>query len=258
MRDAVIVSTARSPIGRAYKGAFNATHAPTLAGHAIRAAVARSGVSPEMIDDVVIGAGLQQGSQVTIARTAALRAGLPASVAAMSLDRQCASGLMAIATAAKQVIVDRMEVVLAGGVESISLVQTKEMRLTPDPELLAAVPDIYMPMLQTAEVVADRYGIGRDVQDAYALQSQQRTAVALTRGAFDQEIVPIDVVMAQTDRASGEIRHVALRIDADEGPRPETSAEGLATRNRGQRQPTFRRCLRSNRHGGAVGGAART
>ena len=228
MRDAVIVSAARTPIGRAYKGAFNATQAPTLAAHAIRAAIVRSSVAPDAIDDVVIGAGLQQGSQVTIARTAALRAGLPASVAAMSLDRQCASGLMAIATAAKQVIVDRMEIVVAGGVESISLVQTEEMRLTPDPELLAAVPDIYMPMLQTAEVVAERYGVRREVQDAYALQSQQRTAAALLRGAFDQEIVPVDVVMAQTDKASGETRQVALRIETDEGPRPETTAGGLA------------------------------
>ena len=154
VRDAVIVSTARTPIGRAYKGAFNATPSPTLAAHAIRAAVERSGIDPAEVDDCIIGAALQQGVQATIGRTAALRAGLPVTVAGMSIDRQCASGLMAIATAAKQVIVDRMDICVAGGVESISMVQTPEMRLGPDMELLAMHKNVYMPMIDTAEVVA--------------------------------------------------------------------------------------------------------
>src|SRR5687767_12129394 len=144
-RDAVIVSTARTPIGRAYRGAFNATPSPTLAAHAIRAVVERAKLDPAEIDDVIMGAALQQGVQTTIGRTAALRAGLPVTVAGMSIDRQCASGLMAIATAAKQIIVDRMEVMVAGGVESISLVQTPEIRLGPDPELLAMHRNVYMP-----------------------------------------------------------------------------------------------------------------
>ncbi|MBB6125055.1 acetyl-CoA C-acyltransferase [Sphingobium subterraneum] len=227
MRDAVIVSTARTPIGRAYKGAFNMTPAPTLAAHAIREAVSRSGVDPAEVDDVLIGAALQQGHQATIGRTAALRAGLPVTVAGMSIDRQCSSGLMSIATAAKQVIVDRMDVVVAGGVESISLVQTKELRVTPDPELIAMVPDVYMPMLQTAETVAARYKISRDVQDEYALQSQQRTAAAQASGAFDQEIVAVDATMGVQDKATGAISQQAIRLTKDEGNRPETTLDSL-------------------------------
>ena len=227
MREAVIVSTARTPIGRAYRGAFNATPAPTLAAHAIREAVTRAGIDGAEVDDVLIGASLQQGHQATIGRTAAMRAGLPASVAGMSMDRQCSSGLMTIATAAKQVIVDRMDMVVAGGVESISLVQTKELRITPDPELVAMVPDMYMPMLQTAETVASRYNIDRDVQDAYALQSQQRTAAAQQRGAFDQEIIPVDAVMAVQNKETGEITQREVRLEKDEGNRPETTLEGL-------------------------------
>ncbi|MCF8708981.1 acetyl-CoA C-acyltransferase [Rhizorhapis sp. SPR117] len=229
MRDAVIVSTARTPIGRAYKGAFNATPSPTLAAHAIRAAVERSGVDPAEVDDVVFGAALQQGVQMTIGRTAALRAGLPASVAAMSIDRQCASGLMAIATAAKQVVVDRMDVCVAGGVESISLVQTKEMRVGPDPELLAMVPTVYMPMLQTAEVVANRYGISRDRQDAYALQSQHRTAAAQAAGRFDDEIISVAAKMGVMNKETGEVSMRDVTIAKDEGNRPETTLEGLSS-----------------------------
>ena len=228
MRDAVIVSTARTGIGRAYRGAFNATPAPTLAAHSIRAAVERAGIDPAEVDDVVYGAALQQGSQVTIARNAALRAGLPVSVAGMSLDRQCSSGLMAIATAAKQIIVDRMQVCVAGGVESISLVQTAEMRVAPDPELVAMHKDIYMPMLGTAEVVAKRYGISREAQDEYALQSQQRTAAAQAAGRFDAEIVPADAVMAIKDKATGETSMQPVTLTKDEGNRPETTLEGLA------------------------------
>lgn len=227
MRGAVIVSTARTPIGRAYKGSFNAMPAPTLAAHAINAAVSRARIDPAGIDDVLLGASLQQGYQATIGRTAAMRAGLPHSVAGMSIDRQCSSGLMTIATAAKQVIVDRMDIVVAGGVESISLVQTKDLRITPDPELVAMVPDMYLPMLQTAETVAARYKIDRGTQDEYALQSQQRTAAAQARGAFDAEIVAVDAVMNLQDKQTGAISQQTVRIHKDEGNRPETTLDGL-------------------------------
>lgn len=229
MRDAVIVSTARTPIGRAYRGAFNITPAPTLAAHAIRAAVARAGVDPVEIEDVVLGAALQQESQYTIGRNAALRAGLPVTVSGQSIDRQCASGLMAIATAAKQVIIDRMDVCVAGGVESVSLVQTKELRVTPDPQLVDMVPAAYMPMLQTAEVVANRYGISRERQDAYALQSQHRTAAAQAAGAFDEEIVSVATTMSVANKETGEISAKAVTLGKDEGNRPDTSLQGLAS-----------------------------
>ena len=228
IRDAVIVSTARTPIGKAYKGAFNATPSPTLAAHAIRAAVERAGVDPAEIEDVIIGAALQQGVQATIGRTAALRAGLPVTVAGMSLDRQCASGLMAIATAAKQVIVDRMDVCVAGGVESISMVQTPEMRLGPDMELLAMHPTVYMPMIDTAEVVAKRYGIGRERCDEYALQSQQRTAAAQAEGRLAAEIIPVSAKMGVKDKESGAISMHDVTLDKDEGNRPSTTLDNLA------------------------------
>jgi acetyl-CoA C-acetyltransferase len=228
-REAVIVSTARTPIGKAYRGAFNATPSPTLAAHAIRAAVERAGVDPAEVDDVIIGAALQQGVQATIGRTAALRAGLPVSVAGMSIDRQCASGLMAIATAAKQVIVDRMPVCVAGGVESISMVQTPEMRLGADPELLAMHKDVYMPMIGTAEIVARRYGISRERQDAYALQSQQRTAAAQAAHRFDDEIIPVTATMQVKDKVTGEISKKEVTLDHDEGNRADTTLEGLSS-----------------------------
>jgi len=227
-RDAVIVSTARTPIGRAYRGAFNATPAPTLAAHAIRAAVERAGVGPGEIDDVVIGAAMQQGSQATIARTAALRAGLPVTVAGQSIDRQCASGLMSVAIAAKQVIVDGMDVCVAGGVESISLVQTEQLRVDQDPDLVAMVPAIHMPMLETAEVVAARYGVSRERMDAYSAESQRRTAAAQAAGAFDQEIVPTTARMAVVDKATGAVDYREVTLARDEGNRPETTLEGLA------------------------------
>src|SRR5687767_10092484 len=228
VRDAVIVSTARTPIGRAYKGAFNATPSPTLGAHAIKAAVERSGVDPAEVDDCLIGAALQQGVQTTIGRTAALRAGLPVEVSGMSLDRQCASGLMAIATAAKQVIVDRMDVVVAGGVESISLVQTGEMRLGPDPELLSMHNGVYMPMIDTAEIVGDRYSISRERCDEFALRSQQRTAAAQAEGRFADEIIPVTAKMAVKDKETGEVSMREVTLDKDEGNRPETTLEGLA------------------------------
>lgn len=226
-REAVIVSTARTPIGRAYKGAFNATPSPTLAAHAIRAAVERSGVDPAEIDDCIIGAALQQGVQTTIGRTSALRAGLPVTVAGMSIDRQCSSGLMSIATAAKQVIVDRMDVCVAGGVESISLVQTAEMRVGSDPELLSMHNGIYMPMIQTAEVVGNRYTVSRERQDQYALRSQQRTAAAQAAGKFDDEIIPVTTRMAVKDKATGETSMQEVTLTKDEGNRPDTTIEGL-------------------------------
>jgi acetyl-CoA C-acetyltransferase len=228
MRAAVIVSTARTPIGRAYRGAFNMTPSPTLAAHAIRAAVTRAGIDPAEIDDVIIGAALPQGVQQTIGRTAALRAGLPVTVAGMTLDRQCSSGLMAIATAAKQVIVDRMNVVVAGGVESISMVKTPAVRIDTDPELVEMVPDIYMPMLQTAEVVANRCGISRERQDAYGLRSQQRTAKAQAAGGFDQEIVPVTATTTVTDKAANETSKKMVTLSKDEGNRPDTTAQGLS------------------------------
>ena len=228
-REAVIVSTARTGIGKAYRGAFNATPSPTLAAHAIRAAVERAKVDPAEIDDVVIGAALQQGVQTTIGRTAALRAGLPVTVAGMSIDRQCASGLMAISIAAKQVIVDRMPICVAGGVESISLVQTGEMRLGPDPELLAMHNGVYMPMIDTAEVVGNRYSISRDRCDEFALRSQQRTAEAQANGLFDDEIIPVTARMAVKNKETGEVSMQEVTLDKDEGNRPGTTLEGLAS-----------------------------
>ena len=225
--EAVIVSTARTPIGRAYRGAFNALPSPTLASYAIKAAVERAKLDPAEVQDVIIGAALQQGVQATIGRTAALRAGLPTSVAGQSIDRQCASGLMAIATAAKQVIVDRMDVCVAGGVESISMVQTPEMRLGPDMELLAMHKDVYMPMIGTAETVAKRYGVSRDAQDEYALRSQQRTAAAQAAGKFDDEIVPVTATMNVTDKATKQVSQSEVTLAKDEGNRPETTLEGL-------------------------------
>ena len=227
-RDAVIVSTARTGIGRAYRGAFNATPSPTLAAHPIRAAIERAKVDPAEVDDVIMGAALQQGVQTTIGRTAALRAGLPVTVAGMSIDRQCSSGLMTIATAAKQVIVDRMDVVVAGGVESISLVQTPEMRLGPDPELLAMHNGVYMPMIDTAEIVGKRYEISRERCDEYALRSQQRTATAQVEGRFDDEIVPVTAKMAVKDKETGEVSMHEVTLARDEGNRPDTTLEGLA------------------------------
>jgi acetyl-CoA C-acetyltransferase len=226
-REALIVSTARTPIGKAYRGAFNATPSPTLASHAIKAAVERARIDPAEVDDVVIGAALQQGVQTTIGRTAALRSGLPVTVSGMSIDRQCASGLMAIATAAKQIIVDRMDVMIAGGVESISLVQTPEMRVGPDPELLSMHNGVYMPMLQTAEVVGKRYTVDRERQDQYALRSQQLTAEAQAEGKFDDEIVSVTAKMKVTNKETGETSMQEVTIAKDEGNRPSTTIEDL-------------------------------
>jgi acetyl-CoA C-acetyltransferase len=227
-RDAVIVSVARTPIGRAYKGAFNSTPAPTLAAHAIRAAVERANVQPDEIDDCIVGSALPQGLQHTIGRTAALAAGLPVSVAGQTVDRQCSSGLMSISMASKQVVMDRMNIVVAGGMESISLVQTDQLRIDSDPELLAHHRDIYMPMIDTAEVVARRYVVSRQQQDEYAFQSQRRTAEAQSAGRFDAEIVPVRTIKAVVDKATGETSMQEVVLKVDEGNRPDTTMDGLA------------------------------
>jgi len=227
-RDAVIVSAARTAIGKAYRGAFNATLGPTLGSFSLKAAVERAGIEPGEVDDVLWGSALQQGTQSTnLARQVALRAGLPVTTSGMTMDRQCSSGLMTIATAAKQVIIDRMDVVAAGGQESISLVQTKEMRVQPDRELMEMHPAIYMPMLQTAEIVGTRYGISREAMDEYSLKSQQRTAAGQAAGKFDDEIVPVTVTMNVTDKATGEVSQKEVTLAKDEGNRADTTLEGL-------------------------------
>lgn len=232
MRDAVIISTARTAIGRAYKGSFNATSGPSLGAYSLEAAIARAGVAGDEVDDVIWGSALQQGSQApNIARLVALKAGLPVTVSAMSLDRQCASGLMAIATASKQVVLDRMDVVAAGGQDSISQVQTKALRIEFDMSLVAMHNSTYMPMLQTAEIVAKRYGVSREVQDEYALSSQLRTAAAQEAGKFDDEIVPVTTTMSVKDKETGEISKHEVTIAKDEGNRPGSTLEGLAGLN---------------------------
>ena len=229
MRSAVIVSTARTPIGKVVRGAFNVTKAPTLGALSMREAVARAGIDPGEIDDVVYGSALQQGAAANnIGRLVALRAGLPFTIAAQSMDRQCSSGVMAIAAAAKQIIIDRMDVVVGGGQESISLIETPEFRIDFDQELIALHDDIYMPMIQTAETVAYRYGISREAQDIYALQSQQRTAAAQVAGLFDQEIVSVTVNKAIKNKDTGEISREQVTLVRDEGNRPETTFDALS------------------------------
>ena len=230
MRDAVIVSTARTGMGKAYKGAFNSTPGATLGSYALAPAIERAGIDAGELDDVLWGAALQQGAQAgNLARQVALRAGCPIGVSGMTIDRQCSSGLMTIATAAKQVITDRMQIVGAGGQESISLVQTKEMRVMPDPELMAMHGAVYMPMLQTAETVAQRYGISREAQDEYALQSQQRTAAAQEAGLFDDEIVSVSTKHKVMNKETQEVTDEDVTIAKDEGNRPSTTLEGLSS-----------------------------
>ena len=230
MREAVIVATARTPIGRAYKGAFNNLESPSLAGYPIAEAVRRAGVDPAEVEDCIMGASIQQGTQTfNIGRLAALAGGLPESCAGMSMDRQCSSGLMTIATAAKQIIDDEMTVLVAGGVENVSLVQNEHMNFhrIPDPRLLAAHPNTHMGMLETAEVVARRFNISREAQDEYALQSQQRTAAAQAAGRFDAEIIPITTEKLVTNKETGETSTQTVTLSKDEGNRPDTSLEGL-------------------------------
>ena len=231
MREAVIVSTARTPIGKAYRGAFNNTQAQQLGGHAIRHAVERAGLDPAEVEDVVMGCVLTQGSQgANIARQAALAAGLPVTTAGMTVDRQCSSGMMAIAVAAKTVISDNVDILVGGGLDSVSLVQNEHMNRfrAKDEQLLEVHPHIYMPMIDTAEVVAGRYDISREAQDEYALQSQQRTAAGQEAGRFDGEIVPLSSNMGVMNKETGEITFKDVVLEKDEGNRPTTTLEGLA------------------------------
>lgn len=229
-KEAVIVSTARTPIGKAYRGAFNDTDAPSLGGHAIAAAVSRAGIEPGEVDDVVMGCAMQQGSSgYNIGRTAGVAAGLPSTVSGMSMDRQCASGMMAIATAAKQVISDNMPIVIGAGLESISLVQNEHRNgyRGQDPAVLAKSEHAYMSMLDTAEIVAKRYGVSRDAQDEYAFQSQQRTAAAQEAGKFNDEIVPMASKMLFMDKETKKQSVHDVMLEKDEGNRPTTTLEGL-------------------------------
>ena len=234
MKEAVIVSTARTPIGKAYRGGFNNLQAPTMGAHAIRAAVERAGIEGDRVEDCIMGAALTQGtSGMNIGRNASLRAGLPVTVSGMTIDRQCSSGLMAVATAAKQVMNDGMDCVVGGGLDSISLVQNEHMnghRLV-DNELVGMHKDIYMPMLQTAEVVAARYGISRDAMDEYGFESQERTAAAYAAGRYDAELVPVTCERIVYDKATGEQSTGEVTVTADEGVRPSTleGVKGLRT-----------------------------
>lgn len=235
MNEAVIVSTARTPIGKAFRGAFNNTKAPTLGGHVIREAVRRAGLEGAEVEDVVMGCAMQAGTAAwNIGRMSGLAAGLPASVSGTSVDRQCSSGMMAIASAAKQVVVDKMSVVVAGGVESISLVQNQAFEWvgkTKDENVIRRSQHAYMPMLQTAETVAERYGVGRDEQDEYALQSQQRTAVAQQAGRLDEELAPMASTKAVADKETGAISSEEVLLEKDEGNRPGTTLENLQNLN---------------------------
>ena len=229
-KEAVIVATARTPIGKAYRGAFNDTDAPTLGGHVIAEAVRRAGIEPGEVDDVIMGCAMQQGtSGYNIGRTAAVAAGLPSSVSGMSIDRQCASGMMAICTAAKQVVNDNMPIVVGSGLDSISLVQNEHRNgfRAQSPSVTGKSEHAYMSMLETAEVVAKRYNISREQQDEYALQSQQRTAAAQQAGAFDAELAPLPSKMVFVDKETKEQSVHDVHLEKDEGNRPTTTLEGL-------------------------------
>jgi acetyl-CoA C-acetyltransferase len=231
VREAVIVSTARTPIGKAFRGAFNDTEAPALSGHVVREAVQRAGLDGAEVEDIILGCATQQGAQgYNIARLTAVSSGLPESVPGMTIDRKCASGLMAIATGAKQVTGDGMAVVVAGGVESISLTQNKHMNLyrAQSECVVGRSPHMYMAMIETAEVVGRRYGIAREAQDRYALQSQQRVAAAHAAGRFAAELAPMPSRKLVTDKATGETRSEEALLKQDEGFRADTTYEGLA------------------------------
>ncbi len=238
MREAVIVSVARTPIGKAYRGAFNNTDGATLGGHAIAEAVKRAGLEADAIDDVAMGCALQQGTTGgNIARQAALRAGLDQKVSGMTIDRQCSSGLMAIATTAKYIVNDGAPIGIGAGIESISLVQNEHVNRfrAGDPWLKEHIPQLYMSMLETAEIVADRYGVSREAQDEYALQSQQRTAAAQTEGRYNAEIVPMTTVMKVQNKETGEVSDREVTISMDEGNRPQTTLADLE-----KLQPVFK------------------
>ena len=230
MREAVIVSAARTPIGKAYRGAYNKTAAPTLASYSIKEAVERAGVEIEEIEDVVMGCAQQQGSQaINIGRLSGIAARLPASVPGMTIDRQCSSGMMAIATASKQIITDNMDIVVAGGVESISLVQTPEFRVEIDPNVTEHAQHAYMPMIETADLVAEKYSVSRESQDEYSLQSQQRTAAAQESDLYKDEIISTTTSKLVKDKETGEVSEQEVTLQKDEGNRPETNLEGLSS-----------------------------
>ena len=230
MREAVIVSAARTPIGKAYRGAYNNTAAPTLASYSIKEAVSRAEIDPEEVDDVVMGCAQQQGSQaLNIGRLGGIAAGLPNTVSGMTIDRQCSSGMMAIATASKQIITDNMDTVVAGGVESISLVQTAEIRLDIDTNVTEQAQHAYMPMIETADNVAEKYNVTREDQDEYSLQSQQRTAAAQESGIYADEVISTNTTKLVKDKESGEISEEEVTLEKDEGNRPETNLEGLSS-----------------------------
>lgn len=234
MKEAVIVATARTPIGKAYRGAFNNTESAILGGHAVREVVKRAGVDPAEVDDVVWGAALQQGCQAgNVARRVTLNGGLPVTVSAQSMDRQCSSGLMAIATAAKQIIVDGMPIAIGGGMDSISLVQTDKMNRyrVDDPQIMATKPEVLLPMIDTAEVVAKRYNVSREAQDEYALESQRRTAAAQEAAKFDDEVIPVTANMMVVNKETKEVSYREITITKDEGNRPDSTLEGLAGLN---------------------------
>jgi acetyl-CoA C-acetyltransferase len=238
MREAVIVSTARTPIGKAYRGAFNNTQGQELIGHALAQAVKRAGVAAAEVEDVVVGCAMQQGSTGgNVARQGLLRAGFPVTVSGMTIDRQCSSGLMAIATAAKQIVHDGMQITIGGGVESISLVQNDKMNRfrAADPWLVKNLPQIYMTMIETAEIVAERYGVSREAQDQYSLQSQQRTAAAQAEGRYDAEIAPLTSIMTVTDKETNTTSEKEVTLKLDEGNRPKTTLADLQTL-----QPVFK------------------
>ena len=231
MREAVIVSTARTPIGKASRGAFNITHGAVMGGHVIKHAVDRAGVDPEEVEDVVMGCGMPEGATgKNIARLSAIRAGLPVSTAGTTINRFCSSGLQAIATAAHRIILDKVPVMVAGGLESISLVRDNinQHHLTED-WLMQHKPGLWMPMIETADIVAERYSISRDAQDEYSLTSQLRTAAGQQAGRFDDEIVPLPTVKRVTDKKTGEVREEKVTLERDEGNRPDTTPEGLAS-----------------------------
>ena len=232
MSEAVIVSGARTPIGKAYRGAFNNLEAPSMTSHAINGALARANIDPAEVEDCIIGAALQQGTQTAnLGRQAAMASGMPVKVAGMTVDRQCSSGLMSIATGAKQITTDGFSVIVAGGCESISLVQNQHMNAhrAMDPMAVKNAPSIHMPMIDTAEVVAKRYDISREKQDAYAVESQARTASAQEAGKFSDEIISVTATKLVTNKETGEVSEEKVTLSKDEGNRPGTTIESLST-----------------------------
>ena len=230
MREAVIVSAARTPIGKAYRGAYNNTAAPTLGSYSIKEAISRANIESSEVEDVIMGCAQQQGTQaLNIGRLSGMAAGLPDSVPGMTIDRQCSSGLMAIATGSKQIITDNMDVVVAGGIESISLVQTADFRLDSDPVVLDMQQNAYMPMIETADHVAEKYNVSREAQDEYSLESQIRTAAGQESGKFADEIIKTTSTKLVKNKETGEITEESVELSKDEGNRPDTTREGLSS-----------------------------